>query len=111
MPLNPLYGRCPPNGAQWNNEIEEASTDIPLVGHTHVPFIRRIGEKLLLNPGSIGQPRGGASVSSYAAWLNGELELRTFRYPVEATVKRLKALPLPQPVKLELIHILQAGSV
>lgn len=111
MPSNPLYGRCPPDGERWKNEIEEASTDILLVGHTHVPFIRRIGEKVLVNPGSIGQPRGGGSVSSYAVSLDGELELRTFRYPVEATVEKLKALSLPQPVESELVGILRTGLV
>jgi protein phosphatase len=111
MPSNPLYGRCPPNGEQWNNEIEQASTDVLLVGHTHVPFMRRIGEKVLLNPGSIGQPRGGGSVSSYAIWLDGDLQLKTFQYPVEVTVRKLKALSLPQPVESELVGILRTGSV
>jgi putative phosphoesterase len=111
MPSNPLYGRCPANEEQWIEEMEAASTDILLVGHTHVPFIRKIGERVLMNPGSIGQPRTGGSLASYAVWWNGEFELRTFRYPVESTIRKLKALSLPQPVELELVGILQTGSV
>jgi predicted phosphodiesterase len=88
MPSNPLYGRCPPNGEQWIDEIEAVSADILLVGHTHVPYIRMIGDKVLLNPGSIGQPRAGGSLASYAVWWNGEFDLRTFRYPIEATIKK-----------------------
>ena len=111
MPSNPLYGRCPPNGEQWIHEIEATSTNILLVGHTHVPFIRTIGVKVLVNPGSIGQPRGGGSLSSYAVWWNGEFELRAFRYPVETTIRKLKALSLPQPVESDLVGILQTGSI
>ncbi len=111
MPSNPLYGRCSANADQWIEEIATTAADILLVGHTHVPFIRRIGDKILLNPGSIGQPRTGASHASYAVWRNGEFELKTFRYPVESTVRKLKALSLPGPVELELVELLQTGSV
>lgn len=109
MPSNPLYGRCAADGEQWIEEMEATSADILLVGHTHVPFIRRIGEKVLLNPGSIGQPRGGGSLASYAVWWNGEFELRTFEYPVERTIRKLKALSFPRPVESELVGILQTG--
>ncbi len=107
MPSNPLYGRCQPNGEQWIGEIEAVSADILLVGHTHVPFIRTIGDKILLNPGSIGQPRTSGSLASYAVWWNGEFELKTFRYPVQNTIAKLRALSLPQPVESELVGILQ----
>lgn len=108
-PSNPLYGRCPPDAEQWVKEMEAVGADILLVGHTHVPFIRRIGDKVLLNPGSIGQPRAGGSLASYAVWWNGEFELKTFQYPVETTVRKLRALSLPQGVESELVDILQAG--
>jgi protein phosphatase len=111
MPSNPLYGRCPPGGEQWVAEIDAVGADVLLVGHTHVPFLRRIGDKILLNPGSIGQPRAGGSLASYAVWCNGEWELKTYRYPVEETISKLRGLSLPQPVESELVRILQTGSV
>lgn len=30
-----------------------------LFGHTHYPMVRRIGDKFIINPGSLGQPRNG----------------------------------------------------
>ncbi len=30
-----------------------------LLGHTHYPMVRRIGDKFIINPGSLGQPRNG----------------------------------------------------
>jgi len=111
MPSNPLYGRCQSNGEQWTSEIGAVSADILLVGHTHVPFIRAIGDKVLLNPGSIGQSRNGEALASYAVWWNGEFELKTFRYPVETTIAKLKGLSLPQRIESELVRILKTGRV
>jgi predicted phosphodiesterase len=111
MPSNPLYGRCALDDQQCIEEMEAKAKDILLFGHTHIPFIRCIGEKVLLNPGSIGQPRSGGSLGSYAVWWNGQFELRTFQYPVERTVRKLRALSLPLPVESELVGILQTGSV
>ncbi|KKR30043.1 MAG: MJ0936 family phosphodiesterase [Candidatus Gottesmanbacteria bacterium GW2011_GWC2_39_8] len=30
-----------------------------LLGHTHYPMVRHIGDKFIINPGSLGQPRNG----------------------------------------------------
>lgn len=30
-----------------------------ILGHTHYPMVRTIGDKLIVNPGSLGQPRNG----------------------------------------------------
>jgi putative phosphoesterase len=111
MPSDPLYGRCPPHGEKWVAELEAISADILLIGHTHVPFIRKIGDKVLLNPGSIGQSRAGASFANYAVWTNGEFQLRAFQYPVEQTIKKLRALSLPRLAESELVKILRTGSV
>jgi putative phosphoesterase len=110
-PSDPLYGRCPAEAERWAAELEALSADVLLVGHTHVPFLRKIGDKVVLNPGSLGQPRTGAPLASYAVWQDGRFELRSFRYPVGATVEKLKALTLPRHVESELVGILETGSV
>jgi protein phosphatase len=111
MPSDPFYGRCPPGGEQWIAEIDAVAADVLLIGHSHVPFFRGIGDKVLLNPGSVGQPRAGEPLASYAVWQNGTFELKSFRYPVEATVGKLRALAFPHPVEAELVKILVTGSV
>ena len=40
-----------------NHLLPEAKADILIVGHTHRPLITNIGNQLLVNPGSLGQPR------------------------------------------------------
>ena len=72
----------------WVAELERLDADVLLVGHSHVPFIRRIGGKVIVNPGSVGQPRSGDARASYAVWDDGEFILRKAHYPVETTVAR-----------------------
>jgi putative phosphoesterase len=37
---------------------EETGASICCFGHSHVPFCEKVGDVLLINPGSIAQPRG-----------------------------------------------------
>lgn len=110
-PSDPLYGKCLPDDEEWVSEFQKLPADILLVGHTHVPFIRKIGDKILLNPGSIGQPRTGNSLASYAVYENGEFELRLFQYPVDVTVEKLNRLALPKHIITKLTEILETGHV
>ncbi|MCR6630986.1 MAG: metallophosphatase family protein [Magnetospirillum sp.] len=111
MPSKPFYGRCQPDGDEWASEIDGLVADILLVGHSHAPFIRHIGDKVLVNPGSIGQPRTGKPLANYAVWQDGKFELKSFPYPVETTVKKLKVLGFPHAVEAELVNIFTTGSV
>jgi putative phosphoesterase len=40
--------------------------DFVVIGHTHQPFVYKFRKKMVLNPGSVGQPRDGNSKASYA---------------------------------------------
>lgn len=44
----------------------EAGVRLLLMGHTHVPFVRRLPGGLALNPGSVGAPKDGDPRASYA---------------------------------------------
>ena len=37
-------------------------------GHTHVPIYKKCGDRIILNPGSVGQPRDGDNKASYAIY-------------------------------------------
>lgn len=90
-----------------------------LVGHSHVPLVflldetaaevegymlgdptqLQLGEqRLILNPGSVGQPRDGDPRASYALLDTDALtwDLRRVPYDVADTQRRLKALGLPR---------------
>jgi len=50
-----------------NDEIEiPKGFDVLAMGHTHKPFVRKIEEGIILNPGSVGQPRDGVKGACFA---------------------------------------------
>lgn len=62
----------------------ESSFDLVVMGHTHYPMIQRIRSTLLINPGSVGQPRNRKPGASWALFdtESGAVELRTEQYDV-----------------------------
>lgn len=110
-PSDPLYGYCEASSEQWERECENASADFLLAGHTHVPFVRTIGNCTVANPGSLGQPKTGGPHARYAVWEDGIVTLRTYIYPVERTVKKIRALSIPVKVQDDFISVLETGLV
>jgi predicted phosphodiesterase len=120
-----LYHGSPRN-AVWeyvlDTEAIEAAfaasaAEVVLIGHSHVPIVARLadgevraahapdravgavdGGRLLLNPGSVGQPRDG---DPRAAWLlldlvAGRAWFRRVEYPVERTQEEIRDVGLPE---------------
>ena len=110
-PSDPLFGYCPKDSDEWVREIEYVPAEIVLVGHTHTPFVRQIGKRTLVNPGSLGQPKTGNPNACYAVWEDGRIELKSYPYAVEETVAKIRAMPVPIRVQQDLITVLQTGSV
>lgn len=54
--------------------LERALCDILVLGHTHVPYIRKFARGLIVNPGSVGQPRDGDPRASFAVLDTQKLE-------------------------------------
>ncbi len=72
-------------------------SDIVVLGHTHIPYaVERYG-KLLLNPGSVGQPRDGDPRASYLILETNPLraEHRRVEYSIDATAEAIDAVGLP----------------
>jgi putative phosphoesterase len=109
-PSDMLYGYCPEQSEEWVKEVERVKADVLLVGHTHTPFIRRIGDRLVVNPGSLGQPKTGKPEACYATWEDGSFQLKSFAYPVEKTVSGLEALKFPRDVEKDLVTVLRSGG-
>jgi hypothetical protein len=40
----------------------------------------------------------------------GRLELKTYQYPVESTVKKVTTMPVPEDIRRDLIHVLRTGT-
>jgi putative phosphoesterase len=80
--------------------------DVLLLGHTHVQHARTVEGRLLVNPGSVGQPRDGDSRAAYAVLdattddggidvAASELSLRRVDYDVAAVQSAVAEAGLP----------------
>lgn len=65
-PWDFLDGRIYPD-YKFFDRFSTMPYDIFIMGQTHYPFIKHIGEKIIINPGSCGQPRDFNEVS-YVLW-------------------------------------------
>jgi putative phosphoesterase len=78
--------------------LEELGCDVLVVGHTHIPFIKRFGNKFVLNVGSVGQPRDKDPRASFAI-LDTETrraEIVRVKYDVEKASKKIINAGLPK---------------
>jgi len=78
--------------------LDQSGRDVICFAHTHVPFVKQLGENLLFNPGSVGQPRDLDARASYALLdlEKKQVEIRRVEYDVEAIVEELVAVGLPE---------------
>ena len=87
--------------------VRTAGAPFVILGHTHLPMAFPFRSGLLVNPGSVGQPRDG---DPKAAWGLLDLGARTFEvrrvpYDVEAVAAQIRKADLPH----ELADRLYAG--
>ena len=75
---------------RWAEVFAELAPDVRTVvcGHTHMPFVRLVDRRLVVNPGSIGMPYGRIG-GSWALLRSGQVELRHTLVDVEAAVAQV----------------------
>lgn len=99
-------------------------------GHTHIPHVYRqngssthvdiasdgiqlfkSGEMLLLNPGSVGQPRDGDPRASFAIWdlKSNVVDFHRIQYSVDQTISALQKMDLPDEIVFSLTSRLETG--
>lgn len=108
-PSDPLYKYVPANSLQWEQEMNLVSADCLLVGHTHSPFVQPAGVSMVVNPGSLGQPKTGATKACYAVWENGAV-LRSAAYDLERTLGKIDRMPVSVEVRESLKAVLRTGG-
>lgn len=106
-PLHPYFG--PDASEHWQVELSLTRADWLLVGHTHLPFVSRFGSKTVVNPGSVGQPRDGLPLTSFALWEDGDVSLVHRRYDIDETVRRLDATGLSTSSRDRLAGVLRTA--
>ena len=105
--------------------FDHFTTPYCLVGHSHIPFICRQGqrvaelvdvplgspvplgqERLIVNPGGVGQPRDGDPRASYAIYLTEEnsMEFRRVPYDWVVTQGKMRLAGLPEYLAERLQH-------
>ena len=70
-PWDPLEARVYPDFGEWDRFAADSS-DIMLLGHTHYAFSKVWNGKLIVNPGSVGQPRDHKGAGACYAEMNLE---------------------------------------
>lgn len=83
-PWEPHGDYVRPHDQRWHR-ADDLGADIVITGHTHEPMVERFGNTLVVNPGSVGEPR--------------QRDDRAPTYAIVDTVARSAAihrLPMPQ---------------
>ncbi len=77
---------------RWAQAFAGVPADVRTVvcGHTHMPFVRLVDRRLVVNPGSVGMPYGRAG-GAYALLRDGSVTLRSARLDVDAAVEAVVA--------------------
>lgn len=111
-PADPLAGRLDPATcpeAELERLFGDIAADVIVVGHTHLPALRRFGQKLIVNPGSLGQPRYGVPDATFAAWQDGRVQIHHLHYDHHAPAHKLPLLGLSPETTDRLAEILETG--
>lgn len=94
-----------------NNIEEESEIRFILVGHSHKPSIKTMGNTIIVNPGSVGQPRDLNPRASYAVIDDGIPYIRRVSYDIERTVNELERSTLPKLLTSKLTSMLYSGGL
>ena len=69
-----------------------------VLGHTHIQHAETLDDHLVVNPGSVGQPRDGNPDAAYAVLdtEDASVDLRRTAYDIDAVIDRIEELGLPR---------------
>lgn len=76
------------------DRFTEIDADVVILGHTHYPMIKHMTEKLIINPGSCGQPRDYDPRASSAILdtLTKEVRIERVQYDIEKVCEAIRKL-------------------
>ena len=77
--------------------LARSDSDLVVLGHTHMPFVRRFESGLVVNPGAVGQPRDGDPRASFAILDTTDMtcEVHRVSYDVEGASEAVLSAGLP----------------
>jgi len=91
-----VYARTPDTNLMAM--LNKVKADILIMGHTHQPFVRRITGRLVVNPGSVGQPRDFSSDSEYCILDPQYMQatIQRVKYDIDTASKKIISAGLPR---------------
>lgn len=106
------------HGAPWDpdeyilaNQVEEDMlrenrVDVLIMGHTHIPFAKKYSSGIVINPGSVGQPRDGDPRASGSILDTETMEVTKLRvdYDIDAVADAIMAKGLPETLAQRLSY-------
>ena len=97
---SPLYGYVFPktSDSELGIMMLRSKSNILVMGHTHMPMVRRIEHGTIINPGSVGQPRDNIPDASYAL-LDTQMTKVTIirvKYDIDSAAKKIITAGLPR---------------
>ncbi|MDF2840900.1 MAG: YfcE family phosphodiesterase [Clostridia bacterium] len=88
------------NSKEAEEIMADFEADILVCGHTHKPYYKMYGNKMLVNAGSAGKPKTGNPKANYVVLeLNNEnvnIEIHEVEYDFESTARAIEKNGLPQ---------------
>lgn len=99
--------------ARLREVVGQVEADVIFLGGSHVPAMRQLAGdgRLIVCPGSLGQPRYGVPDPTFVAWEDGRLQVHHLHYQPQVTAAKLSLLPLDPEHTLRLQSILQTGGL
>ena len=96
--------------AELRQRFAAVEADIILLGGPHIPALRRLDDRLIICPGSLGQPRYGVPEPTFAVWHTGRAQIHHLHYDPHVTARKLSLLPLAPEHRLHLQSVLHTGA-
>ena len=110
-PRDPLDEYLLKDPKVWAKRVQNVEADIVCVGHSHMQFNLEVDGTVVVNPGSVGQPRDGDPRMAYAVIDDNRIELKRVEYPVGEAIARVETSSLPDRAKQLMSHSLRYGKL
>jgi len=84
--------------------LSNINGDVLVLGHTHIPFIMDSEKGIVVNPGSVGQPRDGKPDASFAVLdtVTRKIEHKRIKYDIEKVIRDMLTAHLPEALAYRL---------
>lgn len=86
--------------------LRNTGADVLIFGHTHIPYIKKFPSGLIVNPGSVGQPRDGDPRASLAILDTRDLrcDIVRLQYDIRAAAQAIREAGLPDFLATRLLR-------